>query len=307
MTLKGLLFFLFKSGKRLISGRHGRGLAKLPILGGIYRAILVGLKPRGLVQVQFHGLPMMVNADDDIATPILMGIDYNDPEIALCRTHIREGMFALDIGANMGCFTLIMARQVGATGQVYAFEPAPGNLELLRRNVALNRFSQATVVPKAVADESGVLSLYLSPTHCGDHRIYGSPDNVEKTIPVEVVSLDEFFGDATPEIHFLKIDIQGAEPKAFRGMKRLLAASPRLKLLVEFDPPALRECGEEPEAFLRELFALGFRLYHVSHDRKDTDPLHPVESVEEALRLCSGEFQHINLFGVRSTLGGTRN
>jgi FkbM family methyltransferase len=179
-------------------------------------------------------------------------------ETELCKREIRAGMRVVDVGANIGYFSLLFARLVGPTGRVYAFEPEPRNFELLRRNIARNGYTNVTTVRKAVSRASGRQQLYKSPDNLGDHRLAHGPADRD-SIDVAVVALDEFFaGDS--RVDFIKLDIQGAEYGALQGARALLARSNPLCLVTEFWPAGIRACGDDPEHYLRELAALGFRL-----------------------------------------------
>jgi len=179
-------------------------------------------------------------------------------ETELCKRELRPGMRVLDVGANIGYFTLLFARLVGPAGHVYAFEPEPRNLELLQRNVARNGYTNVTAVPKAVSCVSGSQRLYKSPDNLGDHRLAHGMIGRE-WVDVSVVALDEFFASDV-RVDFIKLDIQGAECGALRGARALLARSTPLCLITEFWPAGIRAFGDDPEQYLQELSALGFRI-----------------------------------------------
>ena len=178
-------------------------------------------------------------------------------ETALCKREIKPGMQVLDVGANIGYFTLLFARLVGPSGHVHAFEPEPRNLELLQRNIARNSYTNVTAVPKAVSRTSGRQRLYKSPDNLGDHRLaHGTAGRA--AIDVSVVTLDAFLGDA--RVDFIKLDIQGAECAAVQGARQLIARSAPLCLITEFWPAGMRAFGDDPEQYLQELSALGFGI-----------------------------------------------
>jgi FkbM family methyltransferase len=179
-------------------------------------------------------------------------------ETALCKREIQPGMRVLDVGANIGYFTLLFARLVGPTGHVYAFEPEPRNFDLLQRNIARNGYTNITAVPKAVSRASGSQQLYKSPDNLGDHRLaYGAAGR--EAVDVSVVALDEYF-PAEARVDFIKVDIQGAECGALHGARALIARSAPLRLITEFWPAGIRALGDDPEQYLTDLAALGFRL-----------------------------------------------
>jgi len=103
----------------------------------------------------------------------------------------RPGMFAADVGANLGFYSLLLARLVGPTGRVWAFEPDSLNFAWLQKNIAANGYSNITAVNKAVGAASGKQGLYLSDIHTGDHHTY--PSDQRKSVLIEAVALDDFF------------------------------------------------------------------------------------------------------------------
>jgi FkbM family methyltransferase len=136
--------------------------------------------------------------------------------------HLRPGVVVADIGAHIGFLTFLMARLVGDTGRVYAFEPAPENVAYLTRNVASNGATNVVVVPVAAGANNG-----NAPSR--RRQRYGLPlpgnpfSRTRGTVEVEQVSVD----DVVPFVDVAKIDVEGAEIEVLRGMGRLLAHEPK--------------------------------------------------------------------------------
>ena len=139
-------------------------------------------------------------------------------------SEIRPGTTVLDVGANIGIFTLLAAKR-GA--RVFAIEADPYNARILRRHVELNGFSgQVTVIEMAAVETPGMVQLYRNESNRGGNSLYG------EGVPIGVAgktvdSLD------LPPIDVCKIDIEGAEIPALRGMTETLRRSPNMKMLVE--------------------------------------------------------------------------
>jgi FkbM family methyltransferase len=186
----------------------------------------------------------------------LLGASEADLLAQICR----EGMFVLDIGANIGFYSMLMAQSVGVGGRVVAFEPDPGNYTMLVENLHRNHCGNVTAIRRAVGHASDKGSLYLSSFHC-DHRVYPA-EAKQKTIPIEVVALDDYFSEGQ-RIDIIKMDIQGAEGMALRGMRRILRSNPGLIIFMEFWPSGLRQAGDDPKKILEELESLGFRFERV--------------------------------------------
>lgn len=223
------------------------------------------------------GHEMFLDPTDSIVSPFLLRDGYFEPyETALIESEICPGDVVLDIGANIGYYTLILARLVGEKGRVYAFEPDPTNFQLLKKNVRANGYHNVVFVQKAVSDASGALSLYLCPDNKGDHRIYDSHDE-RNVVTIEATTLDEHFSEFQGTINFIKMDIQGAEGRAVRGMRRLLERHRDVKLITEFWPAGLQRSGISAQDYLADLDRLGFRLFRIDEAEETTEPTSPDE------------------------------
>ncbi len=157
------------------------------------------------------------------------------------------GSVVVDVGANIGLYTLRFARRAGPQGRVVAFEPDAENFTLLEANIAANGYANIAAVRKAVSDRTGVSTLYRCVENRGDHMLFNPGGWSGAT--TEVVALDDYFAPGE-RVDFIKIDIQGAEVLAFRGMKRVLLDNPQAAILCEFCPELLVLAGHDPRALL---------------------------------------------------------
>jgi FkbM family methyltransferase len=214
-------------------------------------------------------------------------------EKTLYERELRAGMTVVDGGANIGYFSLLFARLVGPTGRVYAFEPDPRNFELLQRNIRRNGYANVIAAPLALARESGRQKFSRSAHNFADHCL-GDGLGQRELLDVEVIRLDDFFADLPKEVHFLKLDVQGAEFAAIDGARELLRANRELVLLTEFWPDGMRRFGDDPEEYLAALEALGFLLRRVSG--RSRARLQPIADVKDLFERCEGE-RFVNLLG----------
>lgn len=173
------------------------------------------------------------------------------------------GGTVVDVGAHIGYHTLHLSRKVGPSGTVFSLEPNPDLVAILRENLAINNAHNVRVIPRAAANRSGNRRLYLSPTNTGDGRLY-DPDRSRTSVDVEAVSLDELLVSVPGPVNLVKIDVQGAEPEVFLGMRKLIEEKRVDAFCSEFWPFGLRRFGSSPAMFLSELTDAGFDLYRIS-------------------------------------------
>jgi FkbM family methyltransferase len=246
--------------------------------------------------------PLLLSRDDRIMTPWLLSTGcWEAGDTALFQRMLRPGMTFVDIGAHVGYFSRLAAPLVGAGGRVLAFEPNPRNFELLQANVRNRGLENVSCFPWAVGAENGSANLYLSDENSGDHRIVPAEDSRE-TVEVRVVALDSVAEVAAP-LHAVKIDVQGTEEAAVRGMERLLASSPDVFLMLEFWPHGISRAGGDPRRVLDYYRSLGFVVR-----AQDPEVVGPERwTDDEILEFCTKQdgWQHASLLLTRTDEGPT--
>jgi FkbM family methyltransferase len=177
-------------------------------------------------------------------------------EIGLLRQVVKPGARVLDIGANIGFYSSLLAELAGPSGHVHAFEPDPLNFKRLQR--AVGDRPTITLHHAAVADKPGTLKLYLSDRLNVDHRTY-EPESYDKVVEVKAVRIDDVVG--AERVDVIKMDIQGFEAQALGGMLHTLRNNAHLVLLSEFWPYGLRRSGSSARAYRQALLDLGFHAW----------------------------------------------
>ena len=213
------------------------------------------------------GFRMFVHPEDDLG--FRRNRYYEVEETALCERLVKHGDRVLDVGANIGYFTLLLARLVGPDGEVFSFEPDPEHFSLLTRSVALNGFGQVRAFNEAAGAGPATLRLYRSGVNSGMHRLYESVVCSAEYVTVPVCRID---AKITGPVDFIKLDIEGYEWFALRGMDVMVRNSPNVTLLMEFSPLSMWEAGYSPLEVLSLLEAWGMNLHR---------------SVDGAWRSCS--------------------
>jgi FkbM family methyltransferase len=184
--------------------------------------------PQGLTEIQvaageLKGLKLLL----DLQTKKNYWLGTYEPELQnAAHEFVRPGMVIFDVGANIGYISLLMARLSGKSGHIFSFEALPNNVELLQKNISLNHMeSIIKVVPKAVVNESHAVT-FLTHTSNAMGKAFGSAgrdEHYEREITVSGLALDDFvFSEGNPAPDLIKMDIEGGEVLAVKGMQRLL-------------------------------------------------------------------------------------
>lgn len=189
------------------------------------------------------------------------------------------GMVMLDIGAHVGYYSRRYAKVLGINGRIFAFEPHPRTFATLQHNV--EKLPQIAAVQLALAEHEGTAELhdYLMMSASGSLHYDESMAALQKaqmqqsdiaprigqtftaqTFTVRTTPVDDFLAAQNIEqVDLVKMDIEGAEIRALRGMKRTIANSPNLVVVMEYNPQALKAFGHEPITALNEVQSFGFK------------------------------------------------
>jgi len=181
--------------------------------------------------------------------------------IAVIKDLVKPGSCAVDIGANIGFYTALLADCVGPTGHVYAFEPDERNFARLLAST--RHRAQIQAERAAVTDVDGSVELYMSTDLNVDHRTYRDDDSSRVKVAVRGVSLDTFFRNAKAMPQFVKMDIQGAEYRVLLGMKEIVSRSPDLIILTELWPFVHDQFGNGLSTLLDLVDSWGFEMRRI--------------------------------------------
>ena len=217
-----------------------------------------------------------VHNDDtgSLSTLSISGV-FGPRDTQTMKDNVFSGNIVVDLGANIGYFTCLLAKIVGEGGKVFAFEPDPRNLKLLRRNIQENNYKNVIIADKAVSDVNGSCTLYSSQKKFGANRIFESKKNqTQDFIPIksETICLDDYFEkqNLLKKIDFIKIDVEGSEFRAFNGMKKILELNNNLKIFTEIAPSLLEDAGSSGKQVLDFLQEHKFINFFISDNRKNT-------------------------------------
>jgi len=228
--LKEIKTLLYKALKVVVKPFIGTGLSRFRVIDITFRYVSKTLMPTQKRPISINNYKMFVQTEehkgmDGMAEELLFNGIHEPCTTALFKKLVKEGMTVVDIGANIGYFTLLAASLAGEKGKVFAFEPEPRNYALLVRNTELNGFKNVIPLQMAVSNETGKVKLFLAkdPSAHSIFRVAGvqRQEYSPKYIVVDAVSLDEFFKDKDCTVDIIKMDAEGAEMIILEGMTQV--------------------------------------------------------------------------------------
>jgi len=298
---KSFLFLFLRKAHRWLGGT---GIRKVPGVSMTKGLLFQLLWPNRRTVVEIQGSKMYVNPDGlprgfrNTFQEYILRNGWEELTTKMFKEGISKGDVVLDLGANVGYYSLLAAQLVGKEGKVYSFEPEPKNFSVLLKNIELNGYDNIVPVQKAVSDTSGKITFFLHNRDTGAHTIY-QPDPGERqfaeSIEVETVTLDEFLDGKENHINVVKVDVEGAEMAVLSGMKKMIMENHNLKMFIEFHPPGIKRRGESSSAFARQLLEdYGFSVLAIGDYKKGKKYL-KITTAEELIHFCKGG-KTVNLF-----------
>ena len=264
--------------------RRWRPAALLATLGGT---------PWVVKHLDRYGFDLLLDRRDPaVSRPLLLSGDYEPHVAAALSARLRADTRLLDLGANLGFFSLLAATRC-PRGRVFSLEPDPGNFRLLTASIALNGLTdRITAWPYAASDAAGVavLSDLGNPRNLGARFVSRSQAALQARVhgpqpsfcEIRTVRLDDLLAAETVDI--VKVDVEGHEPLALRGAEGLLRRC-RPVILLEFSPGNIINIAQtRPEDLLVFLRGLGYRWQVIGADGRlgtpDKDPAGLLRAVE---------------------------
>jgi FkbM family methyltransferase len=238
-------------------------------------------KPTKLREIQIGGVKIYPwDGDRLIGDSLTAAGDYEPSVLPVFLSSLRQGDRVLDVGANIGIFTLLAAKRVGAEGRIYAFEPIARNVQSICAGIMANGFDNVSLIPVAASDRQGAVAM---------HRNDDSSNGI-----VDVRAAMAGHADMAPtnridsllcgikRLDVIKIDIEGYEPCAWKGIRSLVERF-RPLIFSEFSPVAIRNTlAVDAEGYLQDLFEFATQPIQVLHrDGSRASCLDPGEVMSE--------------------------
>lgn len=178
-------------------------------------------------------------------------------KIRTIKNYVKPGMKVIDIGANIGFYSILLSKLVDKKGIVYAFEPDKNNFKFLKK--LTSGLGNVKIVNAACGEKSRTANLYKSKGMNIDHQTYNSGEFREKVM-IKMVSVDDYLRNIDQNISFVKIDAQGYDCHVFMGMKDTLSSSKNTLIIGELWPYGLKKAGSSVDKYLSEIKIAGFNV-----------------------------------------------
>ena len=228
------------------------------------------------------GAKMLVDTRDAAIAPWLVLDGLWEPHVtSWLQETLQRGQVFVDVGANVGYFTLLGASLVGDSGRVVAVEAHPQLADVLQRNVVINGYyGYVTTHNRAAWSEDTQLQFHVRTNFAGNSSA-GTIDaeglrrlgDTEQVLTVDAVRLDELLADL-PRVDVMKIDVEGAEVHAITGLARTVEANPDMIIMFEWARAQIESVGDTPRQLtdLMSSYGFKFRLLETG-DQIDTEAL----------------------------------
>jgi FkbM family methyltransferase len=231
---------------------------------------------------------MVVSLDDDVSRDIYENRWYDEErwQTSVFMSHLQPGMSVLDLGGNIGFYTMMARSIIGPEGRVVTFEPYPRSAAMIRASIEANDYKNVTVVQAGVSDSDSTGKLYLSPDSWAEHSLldleHSKPSADGYTMDVELVTVDRALEKLNHNFHvdIIKIDIEGGEWRAVHGMTKVLACNPKLTIMTEFWPHGFSRAGSAPQQYLDFLQDAGFAIANMNAKTQKIEPMTVEQMVE---------------------------
>lgn len=218
---------------------------------------------------------LSVDISDSLGLNIYLNAPTSDAfELQLLSALVRPGDVCIDVGANIGLYTVLMAAATGPAGKIYAFEPAPRTFEILRSNIEANGLKTVIATAAAISDAKGSATLHLTAETGLTSLGNTNRGTVVATADVPTLTLDAFAREhGIDGIDFLKIDVEGYEGHVLRGGASLLETAADPLLMIELDGKNFKALGFSKQGVLDSLRAKDFDAFLIDRRRQKLVPL----------------------------------
>jgi FkbM family methyltransferase len=277
----------------------GTPVQRLAITSYLYGRTFRYAYPEDELTVDVGGIRLTVPNKDITIVPGLVGGFYEPVQVAIFRALCSVSSSFVDVGANIGLYTCLAARDLPADGLIVSFEPIPENVSYLKANVVQNNHRPDVRIEQAAVGEADrTVTIHLD-NQIGTHSISRSNTSggAGKSLQVPMRSLDSYCRESALQgIDLIKIDVEGYDGHTLHGAQNMLE---RFKptILVEFSPQALRNCGFAPNRLIETVCDLHEEVFIIDEKHQSIHRSSRAELLTLASR-NAGRVWHSNLVAV---------
>lgn len=253
--------FIIKNARKYF---RNTWIHRIPLTSLIYRKLFSITFKDSEKEITFRDSKFLVPTNDTAVVPSMMNGDYENYELDLLRKLLKPNYTVLDIGANIGVYSLEASKCVGKKGKIFAFEPIPDNQKLLKHNLVINNAQNVEVIHSAVGAKEGKLRIYKAKHSIATHSAGAVSDDFSD---LPVTTIDGFTKKKKLKIDLIKMDVEGYEGFALEGGYKTLKNHQPI-LLIEFSATHLKRCGYDPKKHAKDLLKLYAYCYLVD-ERND--------------------------------------
>lgn len=210
-----------------------------------------------------YGFNIILDLKKDVDLYFYRGI-FEKENLEYFGSLIKPGNIILDIGANIGIYSLMASVKTGNIGKVYSFEPADWAINRLKENIRLNKFENIEVIDKAISDISGISDFFI----CDDDA-YNSIGNkpmreVREVKKVEITTIDDFLSSRSiSHVDIIKIDTEGADYLVLKGAKQLLSSSSPPIIFCEYSRKTIDGFHHSLNEFEEYIKGFNYKIFEI--------------------------------------------
>ena len=212
-----------------------------------------------------NGVPITIN-DFKLKFPLkyhrYFPKDYEKDNFNFVRKHGRFRMISLDVGAHFGLFSIFLQKE--SKGTVYAFEPTPSTIEIIKETIKINHCEDSVhIIPSAVDERPGKAIFFINEVEglslANSLIDYNNPEHPQKGYEVNVTSIDEFVKEKKVMVDFIKIDAEGAELGVLKGARNTIMTTKPL-IILSMHPGSITKRNESNEQIWNFLTPLNYKI-----------------------------------------------
>ena len=246
------------------------------------------------------GILITLHLDDHIDNIIWWNGYYEKNPTRLFLDLLNPDDIVIDVGANIGYYSILAASRIGRGGKVYAFEPVSSIYRRLLANVG--SFNAIQAQREACGNTTGKINMYVADDTCSSGSRISQPiegHELKRIEEVSMVRLDDAISEKTG-VSVMKIDVEGYEPHVLAGASELIRSNPQIKIFIEVDDSLLRGAGSSPEKVFAQMAEFGLQPWRIieKNNAYILEPHRNYWNNENLVLFARAEYLPRNLLGI---------